>query len=88
MRGLALACVLALAGCAAVPREPTVIEVLPSGYRVEGRTLATAAELRHYVVAQKVREVRVVALMDTSLVRVQETHAALREAGVAVAAAR
>jgi hypothetical protein len=89
MRGLAVCCMLALASCSTSTwKEPAVIEVLPSGYRVDGRALATASDLREHLIEMRISEVRVVPLMDTSLMRVQETHAALREAGVEIAPPR
>jgi hypothetical protein len=89
MRGLAFCWVLALASCtSAIWKEPTIIEVLPAGYRVDGRPVATASDLRQHLMEMRISRARVVALMDTSLVRVQETHAALRDAGVEMTPAR
>jgi hypothetical protein len=70
-------------GCAAaVQPMPTVIEVLPTGYVVEGQNFATPAAMRQYVIAQQLHDVRLVPRPDTSYARVKETFVALQDLGL------
>ena len=61
-----------------------MIEVLPSGYRVDGTPAASTAELRDYIRTRKVRDVRIVPLIDSSDARLQEAFGALRDLDVAI----
>ena len=74
--------VAVVAGCASAPStEPTIIEVLPHGYVVNQASIATPSELKAYLLARNVREVRILPVRDVPYVRVEETFIALRGNG-------
>jgi hypothetical protein len=59
-----------------------VITVLPEGYIIDGVSLNTPAEVRGYVIAQQIRDVRVVPQRGVSYDRVRETFVALGDLGL------
>jgi hypothetical protein len=62
---------LSLASSLAVAAEPTVIEVIPSGYVVAGKTLKTVIELDAEVEQLGFKEARIVASKQASYAQVQ-----------------
>ena len=66
----------------ATPVRPTIVEVLPDGYIVDGVAVATPSALRAYIVASGVHEVRVVPHGTASYERTAETFATLADLGL------
>lgn len=72
-----------LAGCASIASAPPlVVEFLETGYLVDNSVLTSPAELQAYLVDHRVRQVRLVPMGRTTPAHVDETVAAVRNAGV------
>jgi len=74
-----------IGACAtAVSSTPTVVEVLPSSYVVDGVSLAKPADLTAYLVERRIHEVRVAPRGNVPYLRLSETLVAIREAGASI----